>query len=70
MIEDSAGGTEINNLDKLFDAYFTTKDAQNGTGLGLYISKVIVEKNFSGTIEATNTNNGLSVMISMPLEQQ
>ncbi len=69
-IEDSAGGTDIEHLDKLFDMYFTTKDAQNGTGLGLYISKVIVEKNFSGTIKASNTKNGLSVMISIPLDQQ
>ncbi len=69
-IEDSGGGTDPENLDKLFDAYFTTKEAQNGTGLGLYISKVIVEKNFAGVIEAYNTENGLCVKIVMPLNQK
>lgn len=69
-IEDSGGGTDPDNLDKLFDAYFTTKEAQNGTGLGLYISKVIVEKNFAGVIEAYNTENGLCVKIVMPLNQK
>lgn len=68
-IEDSGGGTDQANLDKLFDAYFTTKDAQNGTGLGLYISKVIVEKNFEGIIEAYNTENGLCVKIVIPINQ-
>lgn len=65
-IEDNAGGVQAEHLPRLFDAYFTTKDALNGTGLGLYISKVIIEKNFDGQISATNTNNGLMITIRIP----
>ena len=65
-IEDSGGGTPQNQLDKIFDAYFTTKERHNGTGLGLYISKVIVEKNFSGKIMAKNTDLGLCITIDLP----
>ena len=65
-IEDSAGGVPDENLQRLFEAYFTTKDELNGTGLGLYISKVIIEKNFNGSIHALNTENGLMLTIKIP----
>lgn len=66
-ILDSGGGVDEKYLPKLFDAYFTTKDEQTGTGLGLYISKVIIEKNFKGSINAVNKENGLCITINFPI---
>ncbi|MDN5299112.1 MAG: hypothetical protein PWP51_1665 [Clostridiales bacterium] len=68
-IEDTGGGTAHENLLKIFDAYYTTKEAHNGTGLGLYISKVIVEKNFSGRIMAKNGQHGLCVTMVLHPEE-
>lgn len=66
-IEDTGGGISEEKLSKIFEMYYTTKEAQNGTGLGLYIAKVIVEKNFDGEILARNTQDGLCVMIKLPI---
>jgi signal transduction histidine kinase len=66
-IEDTGGGTSHEDLIKIFDAYYTTKEAHNGTGLGLYISKVIVEKNFTGSIMARNGQQGLCITMVLPL---
>lgn len=65
-IEDTGGGILKDKLDKIFDMYYTTKDEQNGTGLGLYIAKVIVEKNFGGEISAQNGDYGLCIAIRLP----
>jgi len=53
-------------MDHIFDPYFTTKHQDQGTGLGLYISKVIINNNFGGTLQATNTKNGVQFTIKIP----
>lgn len=53
-------------LRQLFDPYFSTKDEKNGTGLGLYITKTIVEKHLLGTIKVMNLDNGVCFYINLP----
>ncbi|RXK13436.1 hypothetical protein CP965_06440 [Halarcobacter mediterraneus] len=64
-IEDNAGGIEKEILPKIFDPYFTTKHQFHGTGLGLYMSKNIVEKHLNGYLEVSNTKNGAKFTINI-----
>ena len=57
-VSDNAGGIDELHLQRIFDPYFTTKHKSMGTGLGLYIAKMIIEKNMGGTLTAKNIENG------------
>ena len=57
-IEDNAGGINILPIEKIFEPYFSTKHASVGTGIGLYMTKVIIEKNNNGKIDIRNSQNG------------
>ena len=57
-INDNAGGIEDEIIDKVFDPYFTTKHQSQGTGLGLYISKMIVEESMKGHLSVHNSEQG------------
>jgi len=65
IVQDNAGGIKEENLDKIFKAYFTTKKEMNGTGLGLYMSKMIIKKNLKGTLNVTNEKDGAQFIITI-----
>lgn len=65
-IYDNGGGFSPEIIDRVFDAYFTTKHQSQGTGLGLFIAKMIVEIKLNGTIEAHNFNDGALFVIKLP----
>lgn len=61
FIEDNGGGIENKNLQKILDPYYTTK--ANGTGIGLYMVKLIVKNNFNGELKVMNNEKGLKFII-------
>jgi len=62
----NCGNVEQDVIDRMFEPYFTTKFENQGTGIGLYMTKVIVEKNMIGKVEAFNKEEGLEFIISIP----
>ncbi|XDD48821.1 PAS domain S-box protein [Leptospira sp. WS92.C1] len=66
IVRDNGGGIENAVLEKLFQPYFTTKDQGKGTGIGLYMSKSIIENNMGGRIQAYNSDSGAVIRIELP----
>jgi len=66
-IKDNALGISEDSIDKIFEPYFTTKHKSQGTGLGLFMSKMIVEKSLNGIIKHKNIDKGSVFTITIPI---
>ncbi|HBA86635.1 MAG TPA: hypothetical protein DCZ75_01210 [Geobacter sp.] len=64
-VTDNAGGIAPEIMERIFDPYFTTKGPDKGTGIGLFMSKTIIEKNMGGTLSVRNTGDGAEFRIEV-----
>ncbi|QWR76706.1 ATP-binding protein [Candidatus Magnetomonas plexicatena] len=64
---DNGGGIPQNVIERIYDPYFTTKEQGKGTGVGLYMSKMIIENNMNGRLTVRNVDNGAEFLIELPL---
>jgi len=64
-ITDNGGGISRDVMPRIFDPYFTTKEKIQGTGIGLYMSKIIIEQNMGGRLTAENVEDGVTFRIEV-----
>ncbi len=62
---DNGGGIHEDDLPRVFDPYFTTKGPGKGTGISLYMSKMIIEKNMNGRLSVRNVDGGAEFRIEV-----
>ena len=68
-VQDNGGGIHKDIIERIFEPYFTTKHASRGTGIGLYMSKIIIEANMQGYLNVRNTEEGALFTIKLSLDE-
>jgi signal transduction histidine kinase len=68
-IKDNGGGIKNNNIDKIFDPYFTTKFKNEGTGIGLYMAKMLIEDSMHGILDVASNEVGVTFIIKLKKEK-
>ncbi|MCF6309421.1 MAG: PAS domain S-box protein [Sulfurimonas sp.] len=68
QLQDNAGGISKENLEKIFEPYFTTKHKSQGTGLGLFMSKMICEQGLNGFMDVKSRKGTTNFIIKIPLD--
>lgn len=68
-VQDNGGGIEESVMKRIFEPYFTTKEEGKGTGIGLYMSYVIIREKMNGTITVSNADSGAVFSITLPIVQ-
>lgn len=68
-VQDSGKGVKETNLEKIFEPYFSTKHASQGTGLGLFMSRMIIQQSLSGHILVENNDEGALFTITLPKKE-
>jgi signal transduction histidine kinase len=66
-IYNNGGEIPVDICHRIFEPYFTTKFETQGTGIGLYMTKTLIEKNMKGSVEVQNIKQGVSFKIILPL---
>lgn len=64
-VSDNAGGIGEDIMERIFDLYFTTKESGLGTGIGLFMAKIIIEKNMGGRLTVRNAGYGAEFRIEV-----
>jgi signal transduction histidine kinase len=64
-VTDNGGGIPTDILDRIFEPYFSTKEPVQGMGIGLYMSKMIIENNMGGKLTARNVDGGAELRIEV-----
>ena len=67
--QDNAGGIDNNIIENIFEPYFTTKHQYQGTGLGLFMSNMICEQSFSGSMSVSSCDDKTIFKIQLPIEK-
>ncbi|MGE0738922.1 MAG: PAS domain S-box protein [Sulfurimonas sp.] len=68
-VADNAGGIAKENIEKIFEPYFTTKHKSRGTGLGLFMSRMICEQGLGGTLDVKSSKKSSIFSIKIPLDR-